>query len=162
MQTTHPTGAVDSILFEPAQDRKTPRHHFFSEDEQYRLKVQRFSRAPCEVTVQRISFEADQARYRRAAENGFTRVSNTRKLRDPDRTPDAESVDRSQRRAKTAVRLRVTELAPHSLVTFTTRAVFDLDELADRWKTDKIIEAEKSPPSMNTSPCAKLISSRMP
>ena len=121
-------------LFAPAVDRTKPRHHFFSEDIQFRVKVQRFSKVPCEVTIQKISFEADQARYRRAAENGFSNVSITRKQRDPDRPRDAESVDRSQRRAKTAVRLRVTELAPSALVTFTTRKVYSLDELTDVWE----------------------------
>ena len=42
-------------------------------------------------------------------------------------------MERSQRRAKTAVRLRVTELAPNALVTFTTRATLDLDRLAHAW-----------------------------
>lgn len=125
--------SVGPILGTSAVDRTTPRHHFFEEVEQYRLKVQRFSRVPCEVTVQRISFERDQARYLMAAENGVRNLTTLRRQRDPDRKPDAESVERSQRRAKTAVRLRVTELAPGALVTFTTRKVYTLDQLASIW-----------------------------
>ena len=123
----------DPSLFASAVDRTNPQHHFFSEPEQFRVKVQRFSAVPPEVTVQRISFERDIARYRMAAERGLSNVPTSRSKRDPDRKPDAESVDRSQRRAKTAVRLRVTELAPNSLVTFTTRAVLELDKLALVW-----------------------------
>ena len=118
----------------PTVDRAKPVHHFFAEPEQYRLKVQRFSQVPCEVTVQQISFENDIGRYRRAAELGLANVSRTRKRRDPDRPRDAESIERSQRRAKTAVRLRVTELAPNSLVTFTTRGVYSLDDLVVIWE----------------------------
>lgn len=125
--------SVGPILGTSAVDRKVPIHHFFAEVEQYRAKVQRFSRVPCEVTVQRISFERDQARYITAAANGYSNVLSTRRMRDPDRAPDAESIERSQRRAKTAVRLRVTELAPGSLVTFTTRKTYTLDELASIW-----------------------------
>ena len=121
-------------LFAPAVDRTKPRHHFFSEDIQYRVKVQRFSNVPCEVTVQKISFEAVQARYHLSAENGLSNVSTHRKRRDPDRPRDAESIDRSQRRAKTAVRLRVIELAPNAFVTFTTRKVYTPDELLDIWE----------------------------
>lgn len=126
--------SVGEILDPSSVDRTKPRYHFFEEVEQYRIKVQRFSRVPCEVTVQRISFERDQIQYTRAAENGVSHVSTTRKKRDPDRPRDAESVDRSQRRSKTAVRLRVTELAPSSLVTFTTRKVLNLDDLAAVWE----------------------------
>lgn len=124
---------VGPILGTSAVDRSNPRYHFFDEGEQYRLKVQRFSQVPCEVTIQRISFEAEQDRYRRAAELGLSHVSTTRKQRDPDRLRDAESVERSQRRAKTAVRLRVTELGPGALVTFTTRKTYSLDALASIW-----------------------------
>lgn len=125
--------SVGEILDPPAVNRTAPLHHFFEEVEQYRCKVQRFSSVPCEVTVQRISFEKDQARYLLAAENGFSNVSTSKRKRDPDRKPDAESIERSQRRAKTAVRLRVTELAPGALVTFTTRKTYSLDALASIW-----------------------------
>lgn len=124
---------LDPSVFAPAVDREKPLHHFFDEVEQFRVKVQRFSRVPCEVTVQRISFERDQARYLMAAENGFSNVLKSRRVRDPDRPRDDESIERSQRRAKTAVRLRVTELAPGALVTFTTRKTYSLDELAAIW-----------------------------
>jgi hypothetical protein len=125
--------SVGAILGTSAVDRTKPRYHFFDEGEQYRLKVQRFSKVPCEVTVQRISFEAEQDRYRRAAAMGLSHVSTTRKQRDPDRPRDDESIERSQRRAKTAVRLRVTELGPGALLTFTTRKIYSLDALASIW-----------------------------
>lgn len=123
----------EPILGNPSPDRSKPQHHFFAEGEQYRLKVQRFSKVPCEVTIQRISFEADQQRYRRAAENGFAKVSTTRRQRNPDRTQDEESIERSKRRAKTGVRLRVAELGASALVTFTTRKTYTLDHLASIW-----------------------------
>jgi hypothetical protein len=101
--------------------------------EQYRCKVQRFSISPAEVTVQRISFGRDVEAYQRAAESGFGRVSRAVRVRDPDRGSTPESVDRSQFRAKTRVRLNVTELAPNALVTFTTRKVYAMDEFAEVW-----------------------------
>ena len=124
---------LDASLFPPALDRTKPRYHFFDEVEQYRLKVQRFSSVPCEVTIQRISFERDQASYLSAADRGFGNVPSARATRDPNRKPDEESIERSQRRAKTAVRLRVTELAPSALVTFTTRKTYSLQDLASIW-----------------------------
>jgi hypothetical protein len=112
---------------------KDPRHHFFAEPEQYRVKVQRFTHIPCEVTIQRISFDRDIERYCRAADLGLSSCIPRRSFRDPDRLPTAESLERSRRRAKIAVRLRVTELAPAALVTFTTRAVMPLDDLGKVW-----------------------------
>lgn len=110
-----------------------PRHHFFAEPEQYRVKVQRFTHLPAEVTIQRISFDRDVARYLNAAELGLSSCIPRRSTRDPNRPRDAESLERSRRRAKTAVRLRVAELAPAALVTFTTRQVMPLDHLAKIW-----------------------------
>lgn len=127
--------ATDQSLDLSVVDRTTPRHHFFAEPEQYRAKVQRFSRVPCEVTIQRISFERDVDAYCQAAAIGRGSVGfGPRLRRDPTRARDHESVERSQRRAKTAVRLRVTELAPNALVTFTTRKLLTLDQLAVAWE----------------------------
>lgn len=127
----------EDIPFGPPVDRSKPQHHFFAEEEQYRVKVQKFTAAPTEYTVQKISFDRDVDRYRRAAERGFSHVSTPRRRqRDPSVEPDQESVERSQRRAKIAVRLLATELAPNALVTFTTRGALDggLDALLDIWK----------------------------
>ena len=45
----------------------------------------------------------------------------------------------------------------------TIAAISDpVEAFAFRWKTERIIVAENIPPSMKTSPCAKLISSRIP
>lgn len=113
--------------------RETPRHFWHHEQEQYRLKVQRFSRMPPEVTVQRISFERDARAYQNAYENGFSRTTPRRGTRAAPSERDAESIERSQRRAKTRVRLTVTELAPTALVTFTTRETLTLDQLLEAW-----------------------------
>lgn len=129
-----PADSAGGILGFPSDDRTKPRHHFFAEPTQYRVKVQRFSALPSEVTVQRISFERDQAAYLRAAENNLGHVPRSRRTRDADRPQDEESLERSQRRAKTAVRLRVTELAPSALVTFTTRKVYPFDEVVSIWE----------------------------
>lgn len=121
---------MDRIL-EPSQDR--PQHHFFAEPVQYRAKVQRFSQAPPEVTVQRIEFDRDIRAYRRAAELGLSTVpSGTRRARDGGSTD--ETRERSMRRAKTRLRLLVTELAPVALVTFTTREILELDALLWVWE----------------------------
>lgn len=128
-----PADPSSLILGFESDQRATPRHHFFSEEEQYRFKLQRFSNAPPEVTIQKIDFGRDIARYRRAYEMGMSHVSTTRHKRAPTDATSAESLDRSQRRAKTAVRLRVTELAPSALVTFTTRRLYTLDALVDIW-----------------------------
>lgn len=111
-----------------------PRHSWVGELEQYRLKIQLFSSVPPEVTIQKIDFSAEFDRYQRAYENGQSRVSAYRKKRDPSASPDPEAVERSQRRAKTRCRLSVIELAPNSLVTFTTREVLTPKELLWVWQ----------------------------
>ena len=127
----------DITAFDPPARADKPRHLWFEETEQYRLKVQRFSRVPPEFTVQKISFERDLERYKAAA-----RFSDSVECSVPPRrsriastdAPSPESLERSQFRAKTAVRLRVTELAPTALVTFTTREVLSLDSLLWCWQ----------------------------
>lgn len=122
-----------TVPFEPLADRSKPQHHFFAEQSQFRLKLRTFSNAPPEVTVQNILLDKDVERYLRAAERGLSRVPVGRGKRNPDAVRDQESIDRSQRRAKTNVRLSVTELAPSSLVTFTTRKTYGLDDLVAIW-----------------------------
>lgn len=112
-----------------------PIHSVFLEETQFRAKYQRFGKAPPELTVQRINFERDVDRYRRAAENGNLSCFPGRRARNPDRLQDLESIERSQRRAKTKVRLLVTELAPNSFITFTTRKTYPLDQLARIWES---------------------------
>lgn len=119
--------------FYPLPDRSKPRHHFFSEQSQFRVKLRSFSNAPPEVTVQNITFDRDVDRYLLAAEKDVSRLSSGSRGRTPGAVRDQESIDRSQRRAKTNVRLCVTELAPSSLVTFTTRKVYPLDDLVSIW-----------------------------
>lgn len=111
-----------------------PRHPWHSEQTQYRVKVQSFSRLPDEVTIQRISFERDFDRYHRAYENGQRSCFTQRRAPDPDKPRDPEALERAQRRAKTRVRLHVTELAPEALVTFTTRETLTLDQLLTAWQ----------------------------
>lgn len=111
-----------------------PKHSVFLEETQFRAKLQRFSNAPSELTVQRISFERDVDRYLRAAQVGQSSCFPARRVRDPNRLPDGESVERAQRRAKTKVRLLVTELAPKALWTFTTRKVYEFDSQVQIWE----------------------------
>lgn len=113
--------------FTPLVDRSRPLHDWFWETEQYRVKVQRYSNAPPEFTVQKIDFGPDLKRYRRAAENARTTEASCFRQRarreppPPDAPRDSESVERSQRRAKTQIRKITTELAPNHFTTFTTR-----------------------------------------
>lgn len=106
-----------------------------AEAEQYRIKVQRFtSGMDAEVTLQRVSFDRDIRAYQRAYDQGWSSVLKpARGRRDPDKVADAESLELTARRAKRAVRVRVKELAPSALVTFTTRRVYALDALLDVW-----------------------------
>ena len=114
------------MLPDPVQ---TPRHHWFTDPEQYRVKVQTYTRLPPEVTVQRISFERDVRAYRAAYDSGRPSAFPRRARPDPSAPRDDESIERSQRRAKTGVRKAVTELAPDALVTLTTREVMPLNDL---------------------------------
>jgi len=111
-----------------------PRHPWHSEQTQYRVKVQPFSRLPEEVTVQKISFDRDFDAYHRAYENGQSSCFPRRRRPDPSKPADPECQERAQRRAKTRVRLHVTELAPEALVTFTTRETMPLEALLSCWQ----------------------------
>ena len=126
---------MNDAHFEPLLDQSRPRHFWGHETEQYRLKVQPYSRVPSEFTIQRISFERDFEAAHRAYENGQTDCRTRRGVRVKGSCPpDAESIERSQRRAKTTVRKLATELAPNALVTFTTRAVLSMDALLSVWQ----------------------------
>jgi hypothetical protein len=125
----------DLVPFSPQSDRSKPRHCFAFEPEQYRVKVRRFSALPAEFTVQRVNFDRDIRAYERAAQQGYSTVTRPpRRPRDPDRTPDPEDLERAQWRAKQSVRLRVLELAPSALVTFTTREILTIDQLLWVWQ----------------------------
>lgn len=128
-----PVDPLGPILGPESAARATPRHHFFAEEEQYRLKLQRFSKAPPEVTIQKIDFGRDVQAYTRAYHAGQSHVPSGGGGRRGSASSGPESVIRSQRRAKIAVRLRVTELAPNALFTFTTRKIYTLDELIAVW-----------------------------
>lgn len=127
----------DEAAPSPLEDREKPLHDWFNDSEQYRLKVQRFRNVPPEVTVQRISFERECKRYLNAYESGQSNAFPRRKARLPSADRDEESIERSQRRAKTRLRLAVTELAPNHFTTFTTRETgpvyFSPDEYASIW-----------------------------
>lgn len=130
-------------LFNPVRDRTKPQHSWASshgtdadgeELYQYRVKRQQYSRMPAEFTVQRICFDRDFAAYKRAAENGYSDTRRRGYRREKPDFQDPEDVERSMRRAKTAVRKKVTELAPTAFVTFTTRRILSMDELLWVWR----------------------------
>ena len=139
MSASIPTSEQDADIPFPThvEDRTQPRHDFLCQGHQFRAKLRTFTSAPPELTVQLVKpFGFDRARYENAYYGGWSSAfpgARVRRVPDPEAVRDAESIERSQRRAKTNVRLAVTELAPSSLVTFTTRAVFSLDELVDIW-----------------------------
>jgi hypothetical protein len=113
----------------------SPRHFWADEQVQYRVKLRRFSKLPAEFTVQRISFEQEYERYRKAWSEGRPSVGRPARSKPAAGEPrSSESLERSQRRAKTGVRLLVTELAPSALVTFTTRETLSLDQLLWVWQ----------------------------
>jgi hypothetical protein len=127
---------IENIPFGPVQDHSAPRHAWFGETEQYRLKVRRFSKCPPEFTVQRISFEKDLAKYRNAAEHARTTETTIppRRRRAPTGVRSDESIELAQRRAKMNLRLTVIELAPNHFSTFTTREVGPTYFTADDWR----------------------------
>lgn len=126
---------MDIDFITPFPDKSKPRHFWAHETTQHRVKVRTFSRLPPEVTIQKISFERDLETVNRAYENGYTNCRTIRGLRTKgDRVQDAESIERSQRRAKTQVRVTCCELAPTALVTFTTRETISIDKLLGCWQ----------------------------
>ena len=126
---------METDQFSPSES-SSPRHLWFDEQIQYRVKVQRFSAVPPEFTVQQISFEAEYDRYKRAAEfsQSVECSVSRRRRRCTDPVRSAESLQCSQRQSQRRVRLQVIELAPSALVTFTTREVMPLDDLLWCWQ----------------------------
>lgn len=116
---------MENIPFEPLVDRSKPVHFWAGETEQFRLKVQHYSRVPFEFVVQRISFQKDLERYQRAAASSDSVESSVpgrrRGVRLPSNERSSESIENSQRRAKSNIRKLTTELAPNHFTTFTTR-----------------------------------------
>lgn len=126
---------MENVPFFPSADNSKPLHSWLQEQQQYRLKVRTFTKAPPEFTVQRISFEKDFDRYHSAYERGQTRCGTPGggKRRTGGQSRDPESIERSARRAKINLRLRVTELAPNHFVTFTTRETGSTYFTPDDW-----------------------------
>ena len=123
-------------MFETTKDLTQPQHNFFQEPEQYRLKVQQYTSAPPELTIQRVSFNRDVERYQSTYDKGFSNAFPGRSVRSADKKAvSAESLERSERRAKTSCRKSIMELAPSSMVTFTTREVMSFDDLLGCWKS---------------------------
>jgi hypothetical protein len=103
-------------------DRSKPLNDWFVDTEQYRAKVQRYSRLPPEVTVQRVSFERDRRAYQNAYERGHDTVYKRRGgPRTAPAVQDPEKLLQSRLRSKKTLRRLVLELAPNHFVTFTTR-----------------------------------------
>ena len=127
---------MEDVSFGPSKDQQTPLHFWHHEPVQYRVKLRTFSNLPPEFTVQRISFDRDVEAAQRAYENGYSNATTNR--RGPrvktDRSTDPEAIERSQRRAKTQVRLLTNELAPTALVTFTTRETLSVNQLLKVWQ----------------------------
>lgn len=116
------------------QNYDQPRYSTHEHEIQYRLKVQRYSSLPCEVTVQRVDYSPFYDRYSRAYEKGYSECFTRRGgIREASRaTP--ESIERAGRRAKIQARKLATELAPTALVTFTTRRVYPVQKLLLAWQ----------------------------
>jgi hypothetical protein len=116
---------MENIPFEAPLDRSKPLHPWYGDTEQFRLKLRTFSNAPPEFTVQRISFDRDVSAYNRAYENARGPEASVpprrRSAPKNDEPRSTESIENSQRRSKSNVRLAVTELAPNHFTTFTTR-----------------------------------------
>ena len=113
----------------------SPVHHWFHQPTQYLVKLQRYSAAPPEFTVQQRKFDRDVTAYESAYDKGFSSCFTSRRRTPPE--PGAvrseESIERSQRRAKINVRRTVTELAPNHFSTFTTREAGPTYLTPDDW-----------------------------
>jgi hypothetical protein len=109
--------------FQTPVDRSSPRHFWASDESQFRVKVRQFSRTPGEFTIQRINFDRELDRYMQADAHGQSSCFPPRRGKriKADTPRSEESLERSQRRSKTMLRLLVTELAPNHFCTFTIR-----------------------------------------
>lgn len=111
-----------------------PQHSTHEHEVQYRLKVQRYTSLPCEITVQKVDYSPLYDKYSRAYEKGFNSCFTARALTRDGSGTTLESVERSTRRAKIQARKLATELAPTALVTFTTRRIYPISVLLDAWQ----------------------------
>ena len=111
-----------------------PLHSTHEHEEQYRLKVQRYTSLPCEITVQRVSHHWLWDPYHSAYAKGYSRcaVPGKRERKTSASTP--ETIERAGRRAKIQARKLATELAPTALVTFTTRRIYTVETLLLAWQ----------------------------
>lgn len=118
----------------PPENYDKPRHSTHEHEVQYRLKIQRYTSLPCELTVQRIDHGPQFDRYSLAYEKGWnncaTRSHGARRAS----VSTPESIERAGRRAKIQARKLATELAPTALVTFTTRRVYSVQVLLSAWQ----------------------------
>ena len=125
---------LDDPFVNNSVNSENPLYSTHEHEVQYRLKIQRYSSLPCEITVQKVDYSPLYDKYSRAYENGynscFTRRGSTR---DGSGTT-AESIERSSRRAKIEARKLATELAPTALVTFTTRRIYSIPLLLQAWQ----------------------------
>ena len=119
-----------------ALERSKPLHCFFHERQQYRLKVQRFSSAPPELTVHQVDFEQyDVPAYVRAYENGQNSCFPRKGVRSSETAVQSEEdLERARRRAKTRVRKLVKELVPNHFSTFSTREAGPDFMTAEDWR----------------------------
>ena len=118
----HHTGQDFWLPESKTLDRSKPLHCWFGETEQYRVKVQRYSRLQPEMTVERVSFERDRKAAQNAYDRGYDTVYRRRGgFRSEPVEQDPEKRLQSQFRAKKRLRRLVLELAPNHFVTFTTR-----------------------------------------
>ena len=111
-----------------------PLHSTHEHEEQYRLKIQRFSKVPCEITVQRVSHHHLYDPYHAAFNKGHSRCAIPKKREKNSGVSKPENIERSLFRTKIKARKLATELAPTALVTFTTRAILSVEKLMLVWQ----------------------------
>lgn len=115
-------------------DHQKPIYSTHEHEVQYRLKIQRFTSVPSEITVQRVDYSADYDKYSRAYEKGFNSCYSRRGGSRAPSQSTPESIERAGRRAKIQARKLATELAPTALVTFTTRRIYSVKVLLVAWQ----------------------------
>ena len=119
------------------------RHDPWTEEVQYRVAVQRYSSAPPEVSIRRHDFGAENDRIMSAYRRGVPVTSpgqeihlrswNARQIDEAERA--AENRERSSRRAQSMLRKTIRELAPHGLLTLTSRRLMpDRDTALATWQ----------------------------
>lgn len=120
-----------------------PVHSVWLEGVQYRAKLQEFSHASGQLVVRAVDFSAEKARYVRAyynalssTESGATvEVKRRGRVRGSEAVGKPEDVERARRKARSAVLRCCRELAPTTLMTFTSRGhLRTLDDVFAAWK----------------------------